>query len=104
MRGSETGRESSGKLHCFSTEDEEDIQDQCPHTYPMNLDDDRELSAGVICEHEVDGENRKRRVDIDRRWLVDSGASSYYIKEVSQFRAYKWLQKPVKINIGKGPI
>ena len=49
-------------------------------------------------------ENRKRRVDIDRRWLVDNGASSHYIKEISKFRAYKWLPKPVKINTGKGPI
>ena len=40
----------------------------------------------------------------ERRWLIDSGASSHCIKELSKFRAYRWLDKPVKINTGKGPI
>jgi len=70
----------------------------------MNISDDRVLITDVICEEELDVENRKRRVDIDRQWLIDSGASSHYIKDISKFRAYKWLPKPVKINIGKGPI
>ena len=80
----------SGRLHCFPTEEEEEgSQDQCPYEYPVNISDDRVLIAGVICEEELDMENRKRRVDIDRRWLIDSGASSHYIKEISKFRAYK---------------
>ena len=96
--------DTTGRLYCFPTEEEEGSQDQCPYEYPVNISDDRVLIAGVVCEEELDAENRKRRVDIDRRWLVDSGASSHYIKEISKFRAYKWLPKPVKINTEKGPI
>ena len=81
--------DTAGRLHCFQTEEEEGSQDQCPYEYPVNISDDRVLIAGVVCEKELDMENRKRRVDIDRRWLVDSGASSHYIKEISKFRAYK---------------
>ena len=39
-----------------------------------------------------------------RRWLLDSGASSHYIKDISYFRAYHWLPQPVRVNTGKGPI
>jgi len=94
----------AARLHCFSTEEEEGSQDQCLYKYPGNISDNRVLIAGVVYEKELDVENRKRRLDIDRRWLVDSGASSHYIKEISKFRAYKWLPKAVKINMGKGPI
>jgi len=56
-----------GRLHCFPTkEEEEGTQDQCPYEYPVNISDDRVLITGVISEEELDVENRKRRVDIDR--------------------------------------
>ena len=98
MRGSETRRGSSRILHWFPTEEEQGTKDQCHYAYPINLEDNRELSPVVICEQEVEEENRKRRVDINRRCLMDRGASSHYIEEVSKFIAYKWLQKLVKIN------
>ena len=104
MRGNEIVRGSSRILDCFPTEEEEGMKDQYPHEYPMHLEDDRELRPGVICEQEVDEENRKGRIDIEKRWLVNSGVHIYYVKEVSKFRAYKWLQKPIIINTGKRPI
>lgn len=39
-----------------------------------------------------------------RRWLLDSGASSHYIKEPGKFRSYTWLDNPVKILTGRGPV
>jgi len=49
-------------------------------------------------------ELKKKPVYKKRRWLIDSGTSSHYIKDLSKFRVYSWLDKPVKINTGKGPI
>jgi len=49
-------------------------------------------------------ELKKKPVYEERRWLIDSRASSHYIKDLLKFRAYSWLDKPIKINTGKGPI
>ena len=37
-----------------------------------------------------------------RRWLLDSGASSHYIKDPTKFANYVWLDQPVKIHTGSG--
>ena len=39
-----------------------------------------------------------------RRWLLDSGASSHFIKDLSKFRTYQWLVNPVEIHTGSGTL
>ena len=39
-----------------------------------------------------------------RRWILDSGASSHYIKDIAWYRSYTWLELPIKVNTGKGPL
>lgn len=42
--------------------------------------------------------------DIGRHWILDSGAISHYIKDISRFRSFSWLEVPVKVSTGKGPL
>jgi len=93
-----------GKLHCFPTEERESSKDQCPFPYPGEMEDERSpsLIVGVICESELEVGEKIRKESDGRKWLIDSGASSHYIKDAAKFQAFKWLQKPVKINTGKG--
>lgn len=95
-----------GTLHCFPTEEEETTKDECPLPYPVPglVEDQRALIVGKICEGELEAGNNIRKESEGRKWLIDSGASSHYIKETTKFRAFKWLHKPVSINTGKGPI
>jgi len=95
-----------GKLHCVPTEEEESTKNQCPFPYPVPgvVEDERVLILGVICEGELEAENKIRKESDGRKWLIDSGASSHYIKGMAKFRAFKWLHKPVRINTGKGTI
>ena len=39
-----------------------------------------------------------------RRWILDSGASSHYIRDITRFRSFSWLEVPVKVSTGKGPL
>ena len=57
---------------------------------------------GVILENPMD--NVHRKTDVQRRWLLDSSATSYYMKDVHRFRTYTWLDHPVKIYTGKAPV
>ena len=93
-----------GVLHCFPTEEIECVPSDCPYTVPSDIPcDDRVLADGIICESTLD-DSCMRKDYMPRRWLLDSGASSHYVKEMSRFRAYKWLPRPIRINTGKGPI
>lgn len=60
--------------------------------------------SGVICAHVIHPEMRTKKEKIERRWLLDSGASSHYVKDLSRFRSYQWLDTPIQINTGKGVI
>ena len=93
-----------GVMHCFPTEELECGPSDCPYVVPSDIPcDERVLTEGVICESELD-DSCLRKDYMPRRWLLDSGASSHYVKEMSRFRAYKWLTRPIRINTGKGPI
>lgn len=37
-----------------------------------------------------------------RRWILDSGASSHYIRDIDRFRSFSWLDVPVQVNTGIG--
>lgn len=37
-----------------------------------------------------------------RHWILDSGASSHFIKDVSRFVTYEWLESPIPIQTGNG--
>ena len=81
------------------------------HTLVMSevfLPDDRTLINGAVFEQPITDQDLcaelRPRVEPIRRWLLDSGASSHYVKEISRFRAYQWHNKPVQILTGKGPI
>ena len=39
-----------------------------------------------------------------RRWLLDTGASSHFMKDLSKFRAYQWLDTLVEIHTGSGTL
>ena len=39
-----------------------------------------------------------------RRWLLDSGVSSHFMKDLSKFKSYKWLNSPVEIHMGSGTL
>lgn len=43
-------------------------------------------------------------LDSQRQWLLDSGASSHYVKNIERFIDYDVLAKPIKIRTGSGPI
>lgn len=93
-----------GVLHCFPTEELECAPSDCPYVVPGDIPcDDLILADGVICECALD-DSCMRKDYMHRRWLLDSGASSHHVKEMSRFRAYKWLPRPIRINTGKGPI
>ena len=57
---------------------------------------------GVVIESPMNGTHR--RMDLSRRWLLDSGATSHYVKDLHRFRTYVWLDQPIMINTGKGPV
>ena len=69
---------------------------------PTCREEDSNLIGGVVCERENTDDTLVKSAS--RRWLLDSGASSHYIKDISRFRAYQWLSQPIRINTGKGPI
>jgi len=70
----------------------------------LNRRDDLQNLAVLVESANYMMELKKKLVYEERRWLIDSGASSHYIKDLSKFRAYSWLDKLVKINTGKRPI
>ena len=45
-----------------------------------------------------------QHIPAQRRWLLDSGASSHYIKEAERFHSYCWLDTSIKILTGSGPV
>ena len=55
--------------------------------------DEHSLIGGVVCKHEWTHDLLKMD---SCRWLLDSGASSHYIKDVDRFCAYKWLPTLLK--------
>jgi len=85
--------EYSGTIHYYPTSEKD-----------QNRRDDLQNLVVFVESTNYMMELKKKPVYEERRWLIDSGASSHYIKDLSKFRAYSWLDKPVKINTGKGPI
>jgi len=59
---------------------------------------------GIVIKERGGPQVLKETGKYERRWLLDSGASSHYIKCVEKFKSYKWLENPIKISTGKGPI
>ena len=55
------------------------------------------ISSVLPNQHHVDKHHT-------RRWILDSGASSHYIRDISRFRSFSWLEVPVKVSTGKGPL
>lgn len=89
---------------------EENDEEDHPFELNMVMVTEREVECGVrdgcgvICAHVIPPDMRTKKEKIERRWLLDSGASSHYVKELSRFRSYKWLDNPIQINTGKGII
>ena len=54
-----------------------------------------DITSDSICPH---------MLPVERNWLLDSGASSNYIKCTSRYQLYEWLVHPIKIGIRKDPI
>lgn len=82
------------------------------HPFELNIvmknDASLDTFMGVVLEHPTDNkqptDNKHRKTDMERKWLLDSGATSHYVKDVNPFRTYDWLDQPVKIYTGKGPV
>lgn len=68
---------------------------------PVLLDDH---GMGVVCEDRHPVGSDIRVTYSDRRWLVDSGATSHYIRNADKFRSCEWLSRPIRVGTGKGPI
>ncbi|MCW2783452.1 MAG: RNA-dependent polymerase [Marmoricola sp.] len=54
--------------------------------------------------YEVNGELLLPVAEQVRRWLLDSGASSHYVRDEEKFLTYDLLAKPIVIKTGNGPI
>ncbi|MCU1500499.1 MAG: uncharacterized protein JWM47_4452, partial [Acidimicrobiales bacterium] len=66
------------------------------HPFELNM---------IVCES-MNSTSEMDKIDsaYTRRWLLDSGASSHYVKYIDAFRTFTWLKEPVKVYTGKGPI
>ena len=45
-----------------------------------------------------------RKESDQQRWLCDSGASSHYVKDLSRFNSYTWLDNHMEIKTGSGTV
>ena len=67
----------SGTIHHYPTSEEN-----------LNRRNDLQNLAVFVESANYTMEWKKKPVHEERRWLIDSGANSYYIKDLSKFRAY----------------
>lgn len=107
------GREKSDKgiavglsFHFYATREEESSIKECPIRYPANdfQNDGNTSVIRIVIEESVGTQVLKEAEEYHRRWILDSGTSSHYIKDMTKFRSYRWLENLIRISTGKGPI
>ena len=78
--------------------DEYNLEEHPFEEHPFKLNMVMTESISVVRDLPQDNSKDPHKSDIPRCWLINSGASSYYIQNPTKFRSYQWLQRPIRIG------